>query len=79
VLQAPLQKIDLQRLLTNFALQLRNVRLLPPSLALAWKRIGGAVMEFSPPTMEDIRIDFEGTRNLSRGRPLLKLLDGSQL
>jgi hypothetical protein len=51
-LQAPLQKIDFQRLLADLALQLSDFRFIPPPLPLAGKGVAGTFSEFLPPTVQ---------------------------
>ena len=69
-LQAPLQKINLQRLLTDLTLRLGDPAFFPAPFAGAGKRIAWSVPELAPPMMQDIRVDFKRPRDLGdRGPP----------
>lgn len=58
-LQAPFQKIDLQGLLADFALELRHLRLIPAPLSQARERIACAVAKLLPPAVQQVRIYFK--------------------
>jgi hypothetical protein len=57
-LQAPLQKTNLQRLLTDLALQLGHAVFFPAPLARARKRIPRPIPELASPAMQDIGVDL---------------------
>jgi hypothetical protein len=50
-LQAPLQKINLQGLLSNLALQFSHTAFFPPPLTCAWKRVARPLPKLLPPAM----------------------------
>src|ERR1035441_7060487 len=68
-LQAPLQKIDLQSLLTDLPFQLGNPALAPARLPVAGKRIAGPLPKLTPPTVQYIGVDFQRPRRLGQRYP----------
>src|SRR6516165_12381703 len=77
-LQAPLQKIDLQRLLTDLALQLRDPAFRPALLAVARKHIARTLTELSPPAMQHVGVDLQRPRRFADRYPLFQPPDGGQ-
>src|ERR1700674_1020642 len=69
-LQAPLQKIDFQRLLADFALQLGDAAFRPALLAVAWKDIAWSLTELPPPAVQLIGVHLQRSRSLPYGYPL---------
>ena len=62
-LQAPLQKIHLQGLLADLALQLRNLRFIAAALSEPRERVAGTVAELLPPAVQQVRVHFECAGN----------------
>src|SRR5919198_3469831 len=71
-LQAPLQKIDLQRLLTNLALQLRDPAFRPALLSVAREHIARTLTEFPPPAVQNVRVYLQRPRRFANGYPLFQ-------
>jgi len=63
-LQAALQKINLQRLLPDLALQWRQAAVILAPLAQTRKDIAGPLAEFAAPAMQHVGVDFKSSRNL---------------
>src|SRR5438309_5606775 len=61
-LQAPLQKIDLQRLLTDLALQFCNAPFRPAPLPVTWKGVARSLTKLTPPAMQQVGVDFQRPR-----------------
>ena len=59
VLQAPLQKIDFQSLLTHFPLQFRDPAFGPTLLPITGKRVTRTLAELPAPAMQHVRIYFQ--------------------
>jgi len=78
-LQAPLQKIDLQRLLADLSLQLGDSPLRPAPLSVARKDIARPLPELTPPTMQHVGVDFQPPRHLRDRNPCLQPPHGGQL
>jgi hypothetical protein len=78
-LQAPLQKINLQRLLPYLAFQLSHPPFLPPPLTHSWKRVPWPLSQLLPPAMQHIRIDLKCPRYLPYRRSSLQSLQRRQL
>ena len=76
-LQAPLQKIDLQRLLPHLPFQLRHACFVPASLPAAGKRIARSTAEFVPPAVQHFRSYFKRPRYFRTRRPRFKPLDAA--
>jgi hypothetical protein len=68
-LQTPLQKIDLQGLLADLALQLSDAAFSPALLAVARKDVAWPGAELPPPALQDIGVDLQRPRRLSDGTP----------
>ena len=58
-LQAPLQKIDLYHLLTDFTFQLGYPAFGPPPLPITRKRVAGHLTKLTPPTLQYVRINLQ--------------------
>jgi hypothetical protein len=71
MLQAPLQKIDLQRLATDLTFQLGDPALLLPPLAIACECLGTVIAQLAPPAVQDIRVHLAGSRHF--GDPAAQL------
>jgi hypothetical protein len=69
MLQASPQKIDLQRLAADFALQLGHLLLGGATLSITGKRLDPVVPQFPLPTVQHIRVHLAGSRHLSQRRP----------
>jgi hypothetical protein len=57
-LQAALQKIDLQRLLTDLAFQLGDPDIRPTLLPVTRKRVAWPLPELTPPPVQHVRVHF---------------------
>jgi hypothetical protein len=55
VLQAPLQKIDLQRLLADLSFQFRHPAFGPALFSITWKRVARTLSELPAPPVQRIR------------------------
>src|SRR5450755_4527340 len=71
-LQAPLQKIDLQRLLADLALQLGDAAFRPALLAVARKDIARSLTELPPPAVQHVGVHLQRPRRLAHGYPLFQ-------
>src|SRR5919198_1221833 len=71
-LQAPLQKIDLQRLLTDLALQLRDPAFRPALLSVARKHITRTLTELAPPAVQHVGVYLQRPRRFADGYPLFQ-------
>jgi len=71
-LQAPLQKIDLQCLLTDLSFQLGHPPFRPALLAIARKHVAWGLSEFAPPAVQHVRVDFHPSRHLRDRYTLLQ-------
>ena len=60
-MQAPLQKIELQRLLTDLPFQLGNPALRPTLFAVAGKVVTGSLAELPPPSLQNVGTDLQRT------------------
>jgi hypothetical protein len=78
-LQAPLQKIDLHGLLTDFALQFRDPPFRPALLAVARKRVARAVAKLTAPAVQYVGVDLQRPRHFGDRHPLLQPPHGGQL
>jgi hypothetical protein len=76
MLQAPLQKIDLQRLSTDFALQFGNPAFLLTPLSIAGEGFGPVVPQLAPPPVQNVGVHLAGARNLGHPGPQLQPPDG---
>jgi hypothetical protein len=75
-LQAPLQKIDLQGLLANLALQFGDLSFIPAPYAGPRKRIPWAFAEFLLPSVQRVRVHFKGPCYFRRRGTILQPPDG---
>src|SRR5665213_1236385 len=78
-LQAPLQKINLQGLLADLALQLRNPPFGPALLAVPRKHVAWPLANLTPPAVQHVGVHLQRPRHLAQGNPLLQPLDCRQL
>jgi hypothetical protein len=77
-LQAPFQKIDLQRLLADLPFQIRYPTFRPPRLSIAGKCVTGSLAELPAPAVQHIRVHFQPTCYLRDRYPLFQPPDGGQ-
>jgi hypothetical protein len=70
-LQAPLQEIDLQRLLTDLPFQLGNPALRPTLFAVAGKDVTGSLAELPPPSLQNVGTDLQRTCRFRESIPLV--------
>ena len=78
MLQAPLQKINLQRLLAHFPLKLSNPALGPALLPITRKCVPRTLTEFPAPPVQHVRVHFQPARHLGNRYPLFQPPDGGQ-
>jgi hypothetical protein len=78
VLQAPLQKIDLQSLLAHLPFQLSYSAFRPALFSMARKRIARTLAELPTPTVQHIRVYLQPARHFSNRYPLFQPPDGRQ-
>src|SRR6202035_256245 len=78
-LQAPLQKIDLQRLLADLALQVSDPAFGPALLPVTRKRIAWPLADLTPPAVQNVWVHFQSPSHLAQRYPLLQPLDRRQL
>src|SRR5260221_4616592 len=71
-LQAPFQKIDLQGLLADLALQLSDAAFRPALRSVARKRVAWPTPELPPPAVQHVGIDLQRPRRFADGSPLLQ-------
>ena len=68
----PLQKIDLQRLLADLALQLRDPAFRPAPLPVAGKGVARPLPELTPPAVQHVGIHFQRARHLGYRNPFFQ-------
>jgi hypothetical protein len=78
-LQATLQKINLQGLLADLALQLRYTAFLPAPLTQTRKRVARPLAELAPPAVQHVGIDLKGPRHFGDRSPCFEPLQRGQL
>jgi hypothetical protein len=78
VLQAPLQKINLQSLLAHLPFQFRYSAFRPALFSMARKRIARTLAELPTPTVQHVRIYLQPSRHFSDRYPLFQPPDGRQ-
>src|SRR5262249_17471735 len=79
MLQAPPQKIDLQGLAADFALQFGDPRLLLSPLAVASKCLESVIAQFASPAVQNIGVHFAGSRHFGDSRTQFQASDRSFL
>src|SRR5450755_4021010 len=78
-LQAALQKIDLQRLLTDLALQVGDPAFRPALPPIARKHVARPLPELTPPVVQHVRVHFQSASHFAQRHPLFQPLDRRQL
>jgi len=71
-LQAPLQEIDLQRLLADLALQLGDPVFRPAPLPVAGKSVARPLPGLTPSAVQHVGIHFQRARHLSYRNPFFQ-------
>jgi glycosyltransferase involved in cell wall biosynthesis len=78
-MQAPFQKIDLQCLLPDLALQLGDAPFRPAPLPLTGKRVARPLSELLAPTMQHVGVDFHRPRYIGDANASLQPLHRGHL